>query len=272
MSILLPTNMCVAPRRTQRGFLLNPFVFGGDALAVSIYSKIVGWWELDEPSGTAVSDSHTNALHGTSSGMTVNQSALGANLGKAYASATTTSYVDIPHASALSLTGALSVLAWTSFSNGTAYYPKLLWKRGVDDLSGRANYYLGRDNIDNGGKAVFRVSASSTNYSVLTASALSNSTPYMLVGTRNGQTLRIYVNGALSNTNSSGPAGALSTSSGSGGSIRCGYAGDTTRDPIIGTLDQRAVFNAELTAAEIAYLFSGGAGMSYAALAAAAGH
>lgn len=239
----------------------------GGPVAASIYNKIVGWWELDETSGTTVNDAHTNALHGTSSGLTVNQAGLAANLGKSYVFPSGNNYINIPDAAVLDITGAVSVMVWCKRNGALGNFPKLLWKSGVNDAGGQANYMLQHNNYG-GGAVAFRVTASSTNYDVETAGTMADATVYQYIGTRNGTSMKIYQNGSLSNSNTSGPSGSLNTGS---GPIRCGYNG-FAGDPWVGTHGQMAVFSGELTASEVAYLYNSGAGISYAALKAAAGH
>ena len=238
-----------------------------DPTALSIYNKIVGWWELDEASGTTVNDAHTNALHGTSSGLTVNQAGLAANLGTSYAFPAGNNYINIPDANALDITGAVSVMVWCKRNGSQANYPKLFWKSGINDAGGQANYILYHDNAG-GGWVAFRVTSGGTNYTVSTTGAMADTTVYQFIGTRNGTSMNIYQNGSLNNSNTSGPSGALDTSS---GPIRCGYNG-SAGDQWVGTHGQMAVFNGELTADEVAYLYNSGDGISYATLAAAAGH
>lgn len=237
-----------------------------DPTALSIYNKIVGWWELDEASGTTVNDAHTNALHGTSSGLTVNQAGLAANLGTSYAFPSGNNYINIPDAAVLDITGAVSVMVWCKRNGSQANYPKLFWKSGVYDLGGKANYMLQQDN-SGGGYVIFRVTSGGANYDVNTTGAMADATVYQYIGTRSGTSMKIYQNGSLSNSNTSGPSGALNTGS---GPIRCGYNG-FAGDPWVGTHGQMALFNGELPAAEVAYLYNSGAGISYAALKTAAG-
>lgn len=240
----------------------------GSAIAQSIYNKIVGWWELDEISGTTVYDSHVNGLHGTSSGVSVNQTGLASNLDKSYAFPSGNNYISIPNNSLLNIKGALSIMAWVKRNGTQGNYPKLLWKTGINDAAGRGNYMFQQDNVSLGGKLVFRLTFGGVNFDLAYSSAMADATAYQYVATRKLNTAKIFENGSQINSNTSLSSGDLDTGT---GPLRIGYVAGTG-DNWIGNSDQFAVFNDELTAAEVAYLYNSGAGMSYAALAALAGH
>lgn len=239
---------------------------GGTPLAVSIYGKIVAWWELDETSGTTVNDAHTNALHGTSSGMTVNASGLAANIGTSYTAPSGNHYINIPHNAALSIDGPLSLMVWVKRNGAQAAFPKLLWKPGTTPLSGQANYLLYYNAST--GAVGFTTTSGGVNRTLLSgAFTLSDATVYQIIATHTDAVRNIYFNGSNVGSNSTPLTGALNTTT---NDLRKGYNGDAN-DPWVGSHDQSAVFNGELSATEVTYLYNGGAGISYAVLKAAAG-
>lgn len=234
--------------------------------ALSIYNKVAAWWERDEESGTVMIDAHTNALHGTYSGLTVGQDGLAANLGKAVAFPGGTAYAEVPDHSLIRPTGAVSCMVWASrASTGGGSFPKLMWKPAGSVSLGQATYLIYLDS----GRITFRVTVSGgSSYNVGQSTAMPNNQPTFIVGARNANMQRLYVNAVQVASASSIPTGALLTST---DPLRFGYNGNTGFDPFAGAQDQAAVFNGELTASEVAYLYNGGAGRSYAQLKADAG-
>ncbi len=55
----------LASRRRQRGFIINPYVYGTvDANAAAIYAALRAWWSLDENAASPTyADSHSGAHH-----------------------------------------------------------------------------------------------------------------------------------------------------------------------------------------------------------------
>lgn len=240
--------------------IINPYRFG-DPTALSIYNKIIAWWERDEPSGTTMTDAHSNALNGTYSGLTVNQTGLAANLNKAVTWPSGNNYAEVADNALLKPTGDLACMVWVKRNGTQGNFPKLLWKPGGTKASGQANYLLQQDNFSNGGKVLFRVTISGSNYDAMSTTALANATVYFLVGNRAGTGTSIWVNAAQEGT-ATVPSSAISTAT---DTLRFGYHG-AAGDIWIGDEDQAAVFNDDLTAAEISYLYNSGAGISYATL------
>lgn len=251
---MIPGMMLVGQRRGR-----------GNPTAISIYNKIVAWWERDEPSGTTMTDAHSNALHGTYSGLTVNQTGLAANLNKAVTFPSGNNYAEVADNALLKPTGDLACMVWVKRNGTQGNFPKLIWKPGGTKVSGQANYLLQQDNT-NGGKVLFRITISGTNYDAVSASALADATVYQIIGNRAGTGIAVWVNGSQSGTNTC-PSSAISTAT---DTLRFGYHG-AAGDIWVGDEDQAAVFNDDLTSTEIAYLYNGGAGISYAALKADAG-
>lgn len=239
---------------------------GGDGSAASsIYGKIVAWWERDEESGAVMIDAHTNALHGTYSGLTVGQDGLAANLDKAVAFPGGATYAEVPDHSLLKPTGAVSCMVWVSrASTGGGSFPKLMWKPAGNVSLGQATYQIYLDS----GRIAFRVTVGGSSYNAIQSTAMPNNQPTFIVGARNANMQRLYVNAVQVASASNIPTGALLTST---DPLRFGYNGLIGFDPFAGVQDQAAVFNAELTASEVAYLYNGGAGRSYAQLKADAG-
>lgn len=239
-----------------------------DPVPLAIYNKIVAWWERDEASGLTMTDAHTNALHGTYSGLTVNQAGLATNLNKSVSFPSGNNYAEVPDNSLLKITGNLACMVWVKPTGTQGNFPKLLWKPNNNKAGGQANYLLTQDNFNAGGKAQFRVTVGGSNYTVQNNTVLASGSVYHLVGNRNAGQLDIWTNGVKDGTFASSIGTSLLDTAAD--SLRWGYHG-SSGDPFVGDQDQSAVFNSHLTDAEIAYLYNGGAGISYAALKTAAG-
>ena len=66
----------------------------------------VGWWKLDETSGTTAADSSVNANSGTCQG---NVAWVAGRIGGAWQGNGTNGYIRIPHSGALSISSAVTV-------------------------------------------------------------------------------------------------------------------------------------------------------------------
>jgi hypothetical protein len=236
----------------------------GDPTAISILAKVVAWWELDETSGTTMVDSHSNALNGTYSGLTLNQTALAANLTKCVTNPSGNNYAEVADNALLKRTGDLSVMTWIKRNGAQAAFPKLVWKPGATKSSGHANYQIFYNNST--GKIIFRVNVSTTTYDSVSTTSVADATTYFIVGTREATSTKVWVNAIQEGSNTLPGSSSLATST---DSLRFGYHG-FANDPWVGSQDQTAFFNAALTSTEISYLYNSGAGISYAALSSAA--
>lgn len=239
--------------------------------AVSIWPKIIGWWERDETSGTTMLDSHTNALHGTYNLILpskIDEAPLATNIGRAVKyDSTTGSYTEVADNAHLKPTGNLSVMLWAKRNGAQAdTFPKLVWKPSLNNAGGQANYMLSYVSSTN--KLSWRVTVGGVNQTIEQSGSMADMTSYFIVGNRAGSALDLYLNASLDNS-AVIASGAADTST---QALRHGYYGFSALDKWNGWQDQTAIFNEVLTQAEIDYIYNGGAGVSYATMKADSGN
>jgi hypothetical protein len=238
---------------------------GGNDVALSIYNKIISWWELDETSGTVMEDAHLNELDGTYSSVTLNQTALASNLSASVLMNANTDYSEVTDNALLRPMYNLCCMAWVKPSGVQPTFAKIIWKRAATPASGNANYILQQDNNTGGGKIIFRVTNNTTNVDALSTTGLVSGNSYHLIGNKCNDQLQVWINGVREGTGVF--AGPIAATTG-GFNLRIGSTGT---DGLIGNYDQVVVFNDYLTPDEIAYVYNAGNGISYATLKSAAG-
>ncbi|MGG1515612.1 LamG-like jellyroll fold domain-containing protein [Paenibacillus oryzisoli] len=154
---------------------------------------LVGYWNFDETSGVAAADSTGNGLNGTLTGGPVWTAG---HTNNALSFDGSDDYVDLGNPSKLRLTGAMSLSAWVYLDSFTSA-GRIISKQGP---SGSRGWSL---NLETDGKASFQIASSGTALQIVnTATAIPANQWVHLVGVYEpGTALRIYVNGVLSNAN-----------------------------------------------------------------------
>jgi hypothetical protein len=206
----------------------------------------VGWWKFDEGSGTAAADASGNSNNATLVNgpvWTTGES----NSGLAFNGSN--SYVSVPYSASLNATSAVTLSAWiktTSPARGDivsrfsgAPYPGYALVASGNCAAGQVGMWVG----DNAGGYV------------CSAGTINNGSWHLVTGTYDGTTVRVYIDGALSNSGSrtnglnnpsNGPTiGAYSLSGAMGGFFN-------------GSIDGVRIYNRALSAAEVNTLLSGG--------------
>jgi uncharacterized repeat protein (TIGR01451 family) len=208
-----------------------------------------GFWRLGDATTSAVAaDSSGNGLAGAYD-PGVSRGQPGAISGDTAALFPGTGpAVVVPAAPALDLRSAVSVEAWVS--------PNVQWENGgifEKTVDGWVNsqYMLFLE----GGVAKFRVVTASGALQTLDGPLLALNTWSHVVGTWDGTTLRIYVNGELK-----GSAAAAGPTAGGSGPSYIGRLGQG-RYPFGGTLDEVAVFPSTLSLERVRAHYQGGAVM-----------
>ena len=212
---------------------------------------LVGWWKLDETSGTSAADSSGNGNTGTlTNGPT--WTAAGADNGALTLVKASSQYVNVPDAASLQLSGSWTVSAWVNpttvpTSGGGV---KVITK---DDASNNSNYGISIVNNTSGCTGLgFRIFFDPGANSCYTTT-ITPGTWYHVVGVWDSvaKNLMVYLSGALVNTQNipsnvptSAPGGPLELG---------GEAGVSAY--LDGTLDDARVYNRALSAAEIMRLY-----------------
>jgi uncharacterized delta-60 repeat protein len=214
---------------------------------IDIPSGAVSLWLLDEDTGTSAADSVGTNL-GT---LTNGPSWVSGHSGSALSFDGVNAYVSVPHDASLNPTQ-ISVSAWIKATN----WKTEIWRGAVvakDSWGGPTNGYDLRTG-DNG-KLSFVVGTSSGWKDASTDSLMTTGQWYHIVGTYDGTTVKVYINGVERGSAAGG--GDISASSYPLNIGRCPY--DTTR-LFDGVIDEVAIFNRALTPSEIQHIYQYGYG------------
>lgn len=233
-----------------------------DPTALSIYNKLVEWWEHDEVSGTTLVGHH-GGFDGTYSGsMSLNQTALASGLSPCVRYTANTADSLVPNNAALGPTADYAIMVWFRRDGAQAANAKILWKP-TDAANGRGTYYLGYSNGT--GKLLARFNSGSTYYDIAGATTIADATVYQAIFNKNTTGSQLFLNNASDGTQASGGAADFSGSFGV-------YQGEVNgSDAFVGYYSATALFNDPLDSTERAYLYNSGNGINYATLKAAAG-
>lgn len=247
----------------QRGFLLNParFAVGGSAgyAATVIADGPLGYWKLDETSGTVAADSSGNSRNGTIGSSVVKNSGVALRRGgnsMTFAAAANNA-INIPDSAAirLSSTTTFSLEAWIKHTGtGGAGLQGILTKWN-NESNGWIDYGLYLNPGTTVG-AVGRYTTSGSNSFTVGSANTSLSTIYHLVYVRNGSTNIIYLNGAQSATNTTGSTSTY------GGLTAPLYIGSDPAFPgsygYAGQISDVAIYNKVLTASQVLAHYNAG--------------
>lgn len=190
--VMRSTDIRGALRSRQRGFLLNPFRFGGDvSYAAAVLSDAPrAYYRMGEASGATLVDSSGNNLDGTYTGVTLGVEGLVVGDTAAQLNNSITSYASVA-SNALFNSTHISVEALVKATTWNAY--STIACRD-DGRSGSNRQWQFRFN--SGKPEVIVFNNAGTAATVTASSALATGTRYHVVFTFNNTTVRIYVNGA----------------------------------------------------------------------------
>jgi hypothetical protein len=206
-------------------------------------SGLVSYWRLGETSGTAASDSRGSNNGTYTGGFTLNQGgALTGDSNPSVAVNGSTGYVNVPNASNLSPSSALSVEAWVYPTVGTST------QRWVSKF----NQYTLR--LMSTQKAQLELGIGAGFPSVTDSSNLSLNTWHHVVGTYDGATMKLYVDG--SQKASAAQTGAVTQSSNA--LTLSSLSGSS--EFFNGRLDEVAIYNRALSATEVQTHYTAGQG------------
>jgi prepilin-type N-terminal cleavage/methylation domain-containing protein len=221
-------------------FGLEPLDYGDNSL--------VGYWPMDEGTGTtAYDDSGINST-GTWSGTKVGTNGyysagkIGPYTGTF--DGTSTFISDVGNNPSLVLTTGMTMVAWVKLT-ATSTDEKIISKRPSYALTVFTN------NIPE--TEIFISTASQDTRSASGGTVLANGKWYQVAGTYNGSTLTTYVNGVLDRQVS--VSGSMDNTS---YVLNIGKTADGVANYFNGSIDDARVYNRALSAAELAALYSGG--------------
>ncbi len=205
----------------------------------------VGWWRLGELSGTAAANQTGGSAGAYAGGVTLNQASLLATdaTDKAAAFNGSSGRVSVPSSAALQLTRTFSLEAWIKPTSlpATGVFRSVMTKAESYSLQ------------FNGPRLEFTVMQSGTRRRLQTPTgAIAAGGTYHVVGTFDGSTQRLYVNGVQ--VASVALSGVATTNT------NALYVGswDGASEFFNGTIDEPAVYNATLSAAQVAAHYRAG--------------
>jgi hypothetical protein len=204
-------------------------------------SNLVGYWKLNETSGSTAADSSGNGNTGT----LVNAPAwTPGKINGALRFDGVTQYVDCGNASSLNPASQITLAAWINSSDGAARHTEEIIAK---DNNVALQYFL---RIQAGGQLIFAISGSR----LTGTTTLKPGTWYFVAATYDGAQMKLYINGALE-------ASVAKTGDmlDNGVSVRIGARKYTTLLPFAGLLDEVQIYNRALSQAELATLQGGGA-------------
>lgn len=212
---------------------------------IATYSPL-GYWKLDELTGSTATDYGTNADNGTYTGTwSLGSSPLAAGLGKSVT--LTSDYVDITTSDYQALTSSWTAMGWVKLSSSTThvlvghayngtYIPFVIGSHPDFSTTDKASaaFYNGS----------WRAVSGTT--------SLALGTVYFIAGTWDGTSLKVYVNGVLEGTATPGS----SPSSSSGTHVYIGKRWDASSPEFMnGDVSNVAIFGSALTASNILEIY-----------------
>jgi len=220
------------------------------ASPVSPDGAAVGNWDMDSIEGNEVSDVSLNNLHGTlTNSPTVDDGVIADGLRLDGSN----DYVEIADHSFLDGMATVTAAVWVKMDDvpGTGSNYSVL---GKDASSAQASYRL---NIAASGIPHFAVKTTNNGWysagtTAVGATALSVGVWYHLVGTYDGTTTRLYVNGALAATGSQSISGSVATGT---SPVRLGYDTGANIEYFDGVIDEARVYRIALNGTAVTELY-----------------
>ena len=218
-------------------------------------ADLAGWWELDEGDSNVANDSSTYANHGTVEGdylwVADHNEASG---GFALRFRNDGGRVRVPDAPILRPSTAVTAAAWVNYSEPWSYSARVVVK-GADENNSES-YALQLD--DDRASWFIRSEPNGDNLGVEGAEGEVDPDEWVhLAGTYDGNTVKCYVNGRLSDSEDVGTVTILSDTN----DLCIGNREDANNRALIGKVDDARVYNRALLETEIAWLATDGTGL-----------
>lgn len=235
----------------------TPIDLASDSGNYASSANLVGYWRMEEGSGTSVADSSTNSNTATlTNGPTFVTDVPAFSNSYSIDLDGTNDYISISGFNPNSLigTGDMSISFWVNFDNpgGGNEYPFYMGK-----LTANEDYFLVRVLGSTSKIELFCRNNTGTtgDVTIRAAAAASSDTWYHVVVTRSGTTGELFINGSSEGSTTDSDFGTEFATSGSGlslGSFR-GVAGYLS-----GKLDEFAVWDSALTSSEVSAIYNSG--------------
>jgi hypothetical protein len=236
----------------RRDLTLTPAAPGARTYAGTILgtSNVQGYWRLGETTGTTAVD-QTGHANGTYLG-TITKGTPGLLTGDADKAAT----LDAAQASRVEITSppapttAVTVEAWAQDTGSTDFYAKIAAKSNSVDAAPFADYCLSANSAADGGPVGRWVMEADINgtHTVLYTTDPVPAGRHHLVGTYDGTVMRLYLDGV----EAAAPLFVTGTLGNRGQPLEIGrYSPNLALCKFVGTVDEVAVYDRALTAAEV---------------------
>jgi hypothetical protein len=215
------------------------------------WTHLVGYWKLNETSGTSgigsVVDSSGNGNNGTPNG-TVTFGSTG-KLNSAATFGSGTNYIDVGTPVSLQITGAVTVGAWLKASSIFSNWPDIV---AYDSGGASAAHSYGLFGI-NGTETVSFAIADGTNFAQPTGVSIADGNWHYIVGVYDpsqaaSSRAKLYLDGNLFSTATYNGTALQDT-----GTFRIGYGNNAQ---YVGSIDEASVWNTALSAAQVQTIYS----------------
>ncbi len=218
-------------------------------------ANLVGWWELDEGSGNQAGDSSIYANHGVLEG---EYSWIPGRIGADAVEFTGSGgRALVPDAAQLRANHEVTAGAWINYSTAPPYPARVVVKGAdLDDNESFALKTFGYGPSWAVGLGWSVRDVNRTLYGVDSLEELRSDEWIHIAGTYDGNTLKCYVNGQVSNSTTVGPVGILANADG----LAIGNRADAMNRGFIGKVDDVRLYNRGLSDAEVAWLATEGGG------------
>lgn len=212
----------------------------------------IGYWRMGEGTGSvSAADYSISNYSGTISNVALNANSLltGGDTNTAFKFNGTSSYVAVPHNTALVPTAAVSVEVWIKFNSLTDTDYGIVTKGGIDTNNGYA-LRVSNDSPLTAKSLSFWIKRNAAfGIASYPISNLSTGIVYHVVGTYDGRYAKLYVDGVLVSTNDAGAVYAITYVSSN--SLMIGAQGGTTTAPsgqyLSADLDELSVYTSALS-------------------------
>ena len=216
---------------------------------MAILDNLLTCLELDETSGTTAQDAHTTNSDGTTTGATVNQTGI---INKAYDFDGTDDFVDIDNNTIMDGLGAFSVSQWVKTDTTAGELASFGSDQQIRLSFNGATPRKFKGDIDVN---------ETTRQTVTGTTTVVTGTWYHLVMTYDGTDQKLYVDGGLEDTNNNTSLTLKNASQiitiggwGFGSSVILDWDG---------LVDQTAIWDRAITAAEVTTIYNSGSGLAY---------
>ena len=151
----------------------------------------------------------------------------------------------------------LSVSGWIKATNPQLDYNVIISNHYRNDT---APYFQFVCRIDNNGKLQYRIGNSSSSiFNVISTTTIRDNSWHNFVGTYNGSTLKIYIDGVLENTASAnGNLYTTGNKTSIGGVIDVTSGSEIINNNFLGNIDELSIYNVALTQSDVTTIWNNG--------------